>query len=275
MNVVIAGKNNIAVECCQWLLSQKIIKPSQLFVIFNQNDNGIDGFQYSFKKHAFKHQLNAVLLEDIYSIPNLYFFSLEYDRIISPKKFTSKKLYNIHFSLLPKYRGMYTSAWPILNNETSSGVTIHEIDAGIDTGDIISQQSITIEKGDTSRDLYLKYIENGISLFKKNVMNILSGKYESNPQNEGYASYYAKSSINYSKIIIQVDTTAQDLVNQVRAFNFKEFQLPMIHGVKITRAHVLNEKSILSPGTVLKLTESFLEISTQTHNVRLIKSVGD
>ena len=58
--------------------------------------------------------------------------------IIKTKNFKSNKLFNLHFSLLPSYKGMHTSAFPILNGEKYSGVTIHKIDNGIDTGDIIA-----------------------------------------------------------------------------------------------------------------------------------------
>ena len=56
-----------------------------------------------------------------------------------PKNFLNARLYNIHFSYLPAYKGMFTSALPIKNGEVDSGVTLHKIESGIDTGDIIDQ----------------------------------------------------------------------------------------------------------------------------------------
>ena len=73
------------------------------------------------------------------------FISLEYHRLIDPLKFVTSKLYNPHFSLLPAYKGMYTSALPLLNDEKDAGVTLHHIDSGIDTGDIIDQIIFPIE----------------------------------------------------------------------------------------------------------------------------------
>ena len=55
---------------------------------------------------------------------------------------------------------MYTSCLPILNGETITGVTLHKIDSGIDTGYIIKQKVFKININDTARDLYLKYLKN-------------------------------------------------------------------------------------------------------------------
>jgi methionyl-tRNA formyltransferase len=100
---------------------------------------------------------------------------LEFDEIIKSDRFKSKKLYNIHFSLLPKFNGMYTFAWPILSSENCTGVSLHEVDAGIDTGDIVAQVKFNIEITDTARTLYLKYIKEGTSLVNSFLEKILYG----------------------------------------------------------------------------------------------------
>lgn len=58
-----------------------------------------------------------ITLEQAYEIENLIFISCEFDQLIKPEKFNSPFLYNIHFSLLPAYKGMYTSALPLYNGE--------------------------------------------------------------------------------------------------------------------------------------------------------------
>lgn len=52
--------------------------------------------------------------------------------------------YNLHPSLLPKYRGVHPVSWALINGETETGVTLHQIDAGIDTGYIVKQTSLSI-----------------------------------------------------------------------------------------------------------------------------------
>ena len=117
----------------------------------------------SLLKKANEIGIETKTLEDIYSIENLIFLSLEFDRIVNPNKFKSNKLFNIHFSLLPKYKGMFTSIIPILNNEKTTGVTFHKIDKGIDTGEIIAQKEFEIALFDNARDIY----HNGILLVKQ------------------------------------------------------------------------------------------------------------
>ncbi len=153
MIICIAGKNNIAVEILSYLLEQKVLKDN-IWVVPCDTDEGKNGWQRSLLKYAKKNNLQIKNLEDLYSTKNLLFISLEYNKLVDTNRFKSKKLYNLHFSLLPKYRGMFTSTIPILNSEKYSGVTFHKIDHGIDTGDIVAQRKFKIDLMDNARDLY-------------------------------------------------------------------------------------------------------------------------
>ena len=156
MNLIIAGKNNIAVDVLKFALDNLNMP---IFVVLNKTENFQNNFQKSLGFYAKRWNVTIKKLEDIYDLNDSIFLSLEFDRIIKPDLFKSKNLFNIHFSLLPAYKGMYTSALPILNGEDKSGVTLHRIDSGIDTGEIIAQTEIKINYKDTARDLYIKYIE--------------------------------------------------------------------------------------------------------------------
>ena len=68
---------------------------------------------------------------------------------------------NVHGSLLPKYRGAAPIQWALINGETETGVTIMQMDEGIDTGDILFQEKITLEKTDTTGTLSVKLAELG------------------------------------------------------------------------------------------------------------------
>ena len=171
MKVCIGGKNNIAVNVCSYLKNN--YTTLELYVIPNKGDDGNDGFQRSLKKYAIDNNIPIVTLSDIYSWDDLIFLSVEFDRIIKPEKFLSKQLYNIHFSLLPKYKGCHTAAMPILNGDSIGGVTFHLIERGIDTGDIIDQEKIIISKEDTCRSLYIKYMSLGYEVIKRNINMVL------------------------------------------------------------------------------------------------------
>ncbi|MBP8604998.1 MAG: hypothetical protein KBI46_04035 [Phycisphaerae bacterium] len=213
-------------------------------------------------------------LSEIYSLENLYFFSLEYDKILNPALFRTGELFNIHFSKLPAYKGMYTSAWPILNGEDKTGVTLHKIDRGIDTGEIIDQIEFPIEFADTCRDLYFKYNRFGCELFKSNICNILSKQYTARPQSWYGSSYYSKASIDYGCIKIDLNKTAFEIHNQIRAFIFPEYQLPQIHGCSIIGSEILNKASTFKAGHLVEEKPEFMVIATIDYDLKLFKKTS-
>ena len=113
----------------------------------------------------------------------MYLFSLEYEEILKIKNFNSKNLFNFHFSLLPKYRGCHTNFYQIFMGEKKSGVTLHEIDDGIDTGKIIDKLSFPIHINTTAYENYIKLLKKSFVLFKKNINKILINKYNIKKQN--------------------------------------------------------------------------------------------
>ena len=268
INICIAGNFNIAVECSKYLL--KKFQNINLYAVFNSNDNGKDLFQKSFKK--FCHKNNKIICIDItkaYRIKNLIFISLHFDKIIKTENFKSEKLFNIHFSLLPKYKGMHTTAWPIIHGENHTGVTLHKIDNGIDTGDVISQKKFRILINDNAEKVFLKYIKNGILLFKKNIRKLILNNYTRKRQTEVNSTYFSKNSIDFKKLKINLNKTAFDVHNQIRAFIFKHYQLPSVGGYKIIKTQILKTKSKLKPGKIINRYGKNLIISTVDYNLLL------
>lgn len=276
MKICIAGKNDIAVNILEYLILKGVDK-SNIFVCCNRTETGLNSWQKSLRFFAKKYNIREIELIEAYEIENLIFISLEFDRIVRPEKFKTKKLFNIHFSLLPKYKGMYTSALPILNNESITGCTFHRIDSGIDTGEIIAQRSIIIDFEDTSRDIYSKYISNGTTLVKDVIDKYLEKDFEcdSYPQNAYESSYFSKKTIDYSNLTINLNTTALSIHNQIRAFNFREYQLPCVFGKKIRCTDILNIRSTEKPGTILWMSDSVICISTIDYDTVLYVDMFD
>lgn len=271
MIVCIAGKNNIAVEILIYLV-QIGIKKENIYIISNKTDDGKDNWQRSLLKKANKMGIEIRNLEDVYSIENLLFLSLEFDKIVNPNKFKSNKLFNIHFSLLPKYKGMFTSIMPILNNEKATGVTLHKIDKGIDTGEIIAQKEFEINLMDNARDVYHKYIHYGILLLKECLEKLLKNEFiESKPQNLKESSYFSKNSIDFKYINIDLNQTAINIHNQIRAFNFREYQVPKVFDTKIISSRPLNSSSNKQAGSVLFENDICFTISTIDNDIVLYK----
>ena len=242
----------------------------RIICVVNKTDQGNNGWQMSLKLACEKLSVRVVPLEDVYEIEELIFLSLEFDRIIVPQRFrTDARLFNIHFSLLPAYKGMYTSAWPILNGEEKSGVTLHRIDAGIDTGEIIAQKEFSI-KGMTSRELYLSYIKYGTELVIENLDDIISGREISRPQPAKGSSYYSRKSIDYKNLTIDLNQTAENIERQIRAFNFREYQIPMVYGRGIIGTKITDIRSYKKPGMVVTESDTEMVLATIDYDIVLI-----
>lgn len=267
--ICIAGKNTIAVNALKHLI--KNYSHLKILYIPNPTDNGKDNWQPSLIKYSNSKKIQRTSLDEISEIENLLFISLEFSELINPKKFNSKNLYNIHFSKLPKYKGMYTSALPILHDERQTGVTLHQIDSGIDTGPIIDQKTILIRESDTAKDIYLKYLHIGEKIFKKNIERLVAGNTHPTPQPPQGSSYFSKSAINYKKLKIDLKKTANEIHNQFRAYTFREYQMPTFNDWQILKTKILEKRSLIPPGRIIKETEHSFEITTIDHNILLIK----
>ncbi len=271
MIVCIAGKNDIAVEILLYLLDYGIDRKN-ICIISNRTDDGKDNWQRSLLKKASELNIKITTLEEVYQIENLLFLSLEFDKIVDLSKFKSNKLFNIHFSLLPKYRGMFTSIMPILNNEKITGVTFHKIDKGIDTGDIIAQKEFEIDLMDNARDIYHKYIRNGILLVKQCLEKLLKNEFiESKPQNLRESSYFSKNIIDFKNINIDLNQTSLSIHNQIRAFNFREYQVLKVFETNIISSKILNSSSKKKAGSVLFENDICFVISTIDNDIALYK----
>jgi methionyl-tRNA formyltransferase len=204
-------------------------------------------------------------------LEDLIFVSLEYDRLILPDLFRSESLFNIHFSLLPAYKGAYTSMWPILDGKDHTGVTLHRIDAGIDTGDIIDQTVIPISPDENSSQVYRKYLESGLTLFAKWISKLVSGTFESTPQPAAGSTFHSRTSIDFDRLEVDLKQTAASIHNQIRAFSFREYQLPVVNCFRISQSEILPSKSGAKPGTVIEEDETSLTIATIDFDVCLRK----
>lgn len=236
LTICIAGKNQCAIDILKYLISN-YKKKFNLLALPNKNDNCKDTWQKSFKKFAISKKIRLTNLKDLYKIKNLYLFSIEYEKILKTNKFKTINLFNIHFSLLPKYRGCHTNFYQIYKGERYSGVTIHKIDDGIDTGAVISSIKFKIPINYTAYDNYLKLMQYSVILFKKNIKYILNNNYNLKKQNINKGSYFSRDSINYIKLsqIKKIDNKIKTH-NLIRSLIFKPFQLPVYNNKKIIKS---------------------------------------
>jgi len=264
--ICIAGKNEISVHGLK--LALETFNHSEVVTCPNEDDDGISRWQPSLRRFSNEWGVKIVTLEELYDQDDLIFLSLEFDKIIRTEKFKTNKLFNVHFSLLPAYKGMFTSAWPILNGESVSGVTLHKIDSGIDTGDIIEQEKVVISSVENCRSLYFKYLSAGMVLLDRCFHQLVSGNCRFSAQHFRGSSYYSKKSINYNNLQIDINNTAESIERQSRAYHFREFQIPQIHNYPICNGVIIPQRSRLAPGNITADGDDGIVVSTIDYDIR-------
>ena len=131
---------------------------------------------------------------------------------------------NCHPALLPYNRGQYPNVWSIIEN-TPAGVTLHYIDCGIDTGDIIAQKEVLIEPIDTGESLYKKLEKTCVNLFKDTWFMIRSRQAPRIPQLSNEGTYHRTSDVELiDKIELDCKYTARELINILRARTFPPYK---------------------------------------------------
>jgi methionyl-tRNA formyltransferase len=122
--------------------------------------------------------------------------SVQYPKIISRAVLAQVnfRAFNVHLAKLPSYRGWHAASHAILNGDKTFGVSIHKIDSGIDSGEIVSESIFEIRKDITVGELYYLSEIHGINLFKKFCKKLALGDIQGVPQ-VGVVQYYYKNEL--------------------------------------------------------------------------------
>jgi len=159
---------------------------------------------------------------------------------------------NFHPSLLPAYRGGSAMNWALINGETETGVTIHKIDAGIDTGPIIIQEKVSIEPDDTVKSLYFdKIYPLGVKMVAEAVRLIREGKAVPVPQDELRASF--QPVVKESDVQINWQREAQRVYNLIRGSNPTPGAWTVWRGEKLKIWEAKTCEAQGAPGVVLEV----------------------
>ena len=125
---------------------------------------------------------------------------------------------NLHASLLPNYRGAAPINWALINGEKFTGVTTFFIDDEIDTGDILLQKKIKINKTDNAEDLYKSLSKTGSLLMHKTINRVLNNSIKPSKQ-ESNKDYKTAYKLNKDNIKINWETKPIDIYNKIRGLS--------------------------------------------------------
>lgn len=158
---------------------------------------------------------------------------------------------NTHLSMLPSYRGPVPHKWAIINGETSTGVTIHELTEQFDAGPIIAQRPSAILDGDTADSLFDRLSEQAADLLAATIRQMGSGHWRRVEQDESVASYHpnltdADAKIDWASPIRSIDCLVRGLTPRPRAW-FEDGGTR----VRVHQVRALEGRSGRPPGTIL------------------------
>lgn len=193
-------------------------------------------------------------------------------RILPPEVFKLPRYgsFNLHASLLPKYRGAAPINWAIIRGEKETGVTTFFLREKVDTGDIILQNSMAIGPEETAGELHDKLADAGAELVLRSVRLIESGEVKSLKQKEALSSPAPK--IRREDCIIKWSMSASEVHNFVRGLSPKPTAFTT-HGktiLKIYRTKISDLTENHADGVILKAGHG-LRVATGKGSVEILE----
>lgn len=168
---------------------------------------------------------------------------------------------NVHASLLPRWRGAAPIERAIMAGDSETGITIMQMDAGLDTGDMLLRQSVSIEESDTGPELEAKLLAVGKESLTTTINNLVELQNSAVAQDDALSTYAAK--LDKSEALIDWQQNSEVIARQIRACagRMPAYTLFGSDRVRFLEARARdndNTVSNSSPGTIIKnSTDSF------------------
>ena len=206
--------------------------------------------------HAPEDANHPLWIERIAKLNPDYIFSFYYRNLLSEALLAtaSKGAFNLHGSLLPKYRGRAPANWVLVNGETETGVTLHRMVKRADAGAILAQQKVIIERNDTGLTLHAKLRDAASTLLRDALPQLAQGKLTETAQDESQATYFGRRTAADGKL--EWKKPAEELFNLVRAVTQPypgAFCAVGEHKLIVWQAEVVKGNEGLAPGRVISV----------------------
>jgi len=206
----------------------------------------------------------ADFLEQIHSYSPDLIVVAAYGRIL-PKSLIELPTFgtiNVHASLLPKYRGAAPIQWAVINGERQTGVTIMQMDEGLDTGDILLPGVVPIEENDTAGTLAIRLASLGGRLLIDTLNRLRDGTLEAVRQDDGQSTLAPpltkeNGRIDWSLPAFRISCLIRGLDPWPTAFSFLEKER-----IRFFKPSVLKDEVSAAPGTIIRAEEDGLVVAT-------------
>lgn len=193
MRIVLCAFGRAGIESLYFLLGNYNILKNDIYVFTHARDDNKD-FVSHLNNLDIKYETRIVnsFVEELVSFNGDLLISAHYRNIIKNNVldlFRGRAI-NVHPSLLPKYRGTFSSVWAIINDEKYTGITFHFMNEKVDDGNIILQKKVIISSDDTAFSLHNKLISISVFFLGDAIDKVMDG-FKGHPQ-EGEVSYFPR-----------------------------------------------------------------------------------
>ncbi|MES2141593.1 MAG: amino acid adenylation domain-containing protein [Pseudomonadota bacterium] len=270
----IIGEGSLTLNCAEWILLQGcqihgIVSSSKTIKKW-ANENDIPYFD-SKNKQLYE----TAILNDNFD----YLFSIVNPAILKEPLLSKPHIFSINFhdSFLPRYAGMHSTSWAIINGEQEHGITWHIMLEKVDAGDILKQAKVTLEPDDTAISLNQKCYETAFSTFKELLSELLTDTYIRQPQQVDPNTYCGLYSKPRGNGWIRWDQTAEKIEALYRAAQLGKHNnfFSTCKFVYKGAAYIVEEltsiscNEINSPGTVVLCDKKELQVATKTKTISI------
>jgi methionyl-tRNA formyltransferase len=183
---------------------------------------------------------------------------------------------NVHGSLLPRWRGAAPFQRAIWAGDKETGVTIMQMDIGLDTGDMLKKVSCVIDANETSASLYAKVAKQAPAVLIDTINQLQAGELTPEKQDESLATYAKKLSKEEAAINWRDD--AQFIDRCIRAFNPWPVSYFQWQGqvIKVHQANIVSTETNSSPGIIVQVDKQGIQVATGQGilNLEIIQLAG-
>ena len=180
---------------------------------------------------------------------------------------------NVHGSILPKWRGAAPIQRSLEAGDAETGVTIMQMDKGLDTGAMILTSTCPIEATDTSASLYEKLADLGPVALIDTLSLMANNEHSAEPQDEALSTYAAK--LDKAEAELNWQLSAQVLDRKIRAYNpwpvaqFTFTENNKEHRIRVWQADIVNNQSKQAPGTIIAADKTGITVATADQAIKL------
>ncbi len=206
------------------------------------------------------------------------FVSMSFNQIFKKSIFNIPKFgtINCHAGKLPLYRGRNVLNWVLINDEKEFGITVHYVDDGIDTGDIIIQETFQINEDDNYQTLLQKAYEECPKILLKSLFKIKKFEVKATPQiNKGESFMYCSKRVEGDEII-NWDSDSREIFNFIRALTSPgpgAISYNKTEPIQILKSELVKDSPIYKgiPGCILEINQNSFLVKTKDSYIRILK----